>query len=148
MSTGVDVPSVRNIVFFKYVRSAIAFYQMVGRGTRIDIPTGNSMFRVYDYTNATRLFGEDFTTRYKPKTEPTEPKGPIETPPPPPLPLAEGLEFQVTDAGRFIVTTVNGRAMPITVEDYKRQLAAKLIEEAPTLEAFRGVGLLLLNGER
>ncbi|HZU75189.1 MAG TPA: DEAD/DEAH box helicase family protein, partial [Dehalococcoidia bacterium] len=33
LTTGVDVPAVRNIVFFKYVRSPIAFYQMVGRGT-------------------------------------------------------------------------------------------------------------------
>jgi type I restriction enzyme R subunit len=35
LTTGVDVPAVRNIVFFKYVRSPIAFYQMVGRGTRL-----------------------------------------------------------------------------------------------------------------
>ena len=56
LTTGVDVPCVRNIVFFKYVRSPIAFYQMVGRGTRIDAPTNKLMFRIYDYTNATRLF--------------------------------------------------------------------------------------------
>ncbi|HJQ24190.1 MAG TPA: DEAD/DEAH box helicase family protein [Blastocatellia bacterium] len=127
LSTGVDVPIVRNIVFFKYVGSAIAFYQMVGRGTRIDEGSGKLMFRVYDYTNATRLFGEDFTTRYKPNAEPTEPQDPIDKPPL--VPLAEGLEFQVTDAGRMIVTTANGRAMPITIEEYKRQLAAKLITE-------------------
>ena len=63
LTTGVDVPCVRNIVFFKYVRSPIAFYQMVGRGTRIDAPTGKLMFRVYDYTDATRLFGEEFITQ-------------------------------------------------------------------------------------
>ena len=62
LSTGVDVPCVRNIVFFKYLKSPISFYQMVGRGTRIDAPTGKLMFRVYDYTDATRLFGEDFIT--------------------------------------------------------------------------------------
>src|SRR5512141_267369 len=28
-------------------------------GTRIDPTTGKLMFRVYDYTNATRLFGEE-----------------------------------------------------------------------------------------
>jgi type I restriction enzyme R subunit len=50
LTTGVDVPAVRNIVFFKYVRSPIAFYQMVGRGTRLDPPTGKLMFKVYDYT--------------------------------------------------------------------------------------------------
>ena len=59
LTTGVDVPVVENIVFFKYVRSPIAFYQMVGRGTRLNPPTGKLMFRVYDYTNASRLFGQD-----------------------------------------------------------------------------------------
>ena len=39
LTTDVDVPCVRNIVFFKYLKSPISFYQMVGRGTRIDAPT-------------------------------------------------------------------------------------------------------------
>ena len=55
LTTGVDVPCVRNIVFFKYVRSPIAFYQMVGRGTRLYPPDGKLMFRVYDYTDATQI---------------------------------------------------------------------------------------------
>ena len=45
------------------MRSPIAFYQMVGRGTRLNPATGKLMFRVYDYTNATRLFGEDVHNR-------------------------------------------------------------------------------------
>ena len=45
--------------------------------------------------------------------------------------------MQVTDAGRYIVTQVDGKAMPVTVEEYKEQLAAKLVEEAPTLDVFR-----------
>ena len=32
LTTGVDVPRVNNIVFFRYVNSPIAFHQMVGRG--------------------------------------------------------------------------------------------------------------------
>jgi type I restriction enzyme R subunit len=32
---------------------------------------------------------------------------------------------------------VDGRAMPITVEEYKERVAAKLVEAAPTLDAFR-----------
>ena len=35
------------------------------------------------------------------------------------------------------MTNVDGRAMPVTGEEYKQRLAAKLVEEAPTLEAFR-----------
>jgi type I restriction enzyme R subunit len=135
LTTGVDVPRVRNIVFFKYVRSPIAFYQMVGRGTRLDAPTGKLMFRVYDYTDATRLFGSAFVS-----TPPRPPGGGGgEGPPPPPEPtiLVQGFDVRVTDAGRYIVTTVDGQAMPVTVEEYKQRLAAKLIEEAPSIDVFR-----------
>lgn len=137
LSTGVDVPRVRNIVFFKYVQSPIAFYQMVGRGTRLDPATGKLMFRVYDYTNATRLFGRPFIT--KPPQEPPQP-GPYPPPPPGPPPvivLVQGFDVIVTDAGKAILTSVNGQAVPVPVEVYKERLAAKLVEEAPTLETFR-----------
>ena len=134
LTTGVDVPNVRNIVFFKYVRSPIAFHQMVGRGTRIDPPSGKLMFRVYDYTDATRLFGEGFITRFAPSREPAEERAPHPTER---TISVEGFEVRVTDAGRCVLTMVDGRAVPVTVEEYKQQLAARLIEEAPTLEDFR-----------
>ena len=35
MDTGVDVPAIVNLVFFKKVRSKIKFWQMIGRGTRL-----------------------------------------------------------------------------------------------------------------
>jgi len=134
LTTGVDVPCVQNIVFFKYVRSPIAFYQMVGRGTRVDLPTGKLMFRIYDYTDATRLFGGIFESpplrERKPRPEP---------PPPPPEPTIQvaGFEVRVTDAGRYVLIQVDGKAMPVTVEEYKESLAAKLLGEAPTLQEFR-----------
>jgi type I restriction enzyme R subunit len=136
LTTGVDVPCVQNIVFFKYVKSPIAFYQMVGRGTRIDTATGKLMFTVYDYTNATRLFGEGFRTKARP---PRGPGGGGVGPPRPPIPIAqvEGFDVQVSDAGRCILTMVDGQAVPVTVEEYRQRLAAKLVEEAPTLEVFR-----------
>jgi type I restriction enzyme R subunit len=132
LTTGVDVPCVRNIAFFKYVKSPIAFYQMVGRGTRIDAPTGKLMFTVYDYTNATRLFGETFLSKPLKPREKTPP-GPE---PPPPI-VVEGIEVHVTPAGKYILTDVDGKAMPVTVEEYKERLAAKLVAEAPSLEQFR-----------
>jgi type I restriction enzyme R subunit len=134
LTTGVDVPVVRNIVFFKYVRSPIAFYQMVGRGNRLDAATNKLMFRVYDYTDATRLFGQAFISKIVTPRKPRN--GPPPTPPEPTIQV-EGFEIHVTDAGRYIVTNVDGRAMPVTVEEYKQRLAAKLVEEAPTLEQFR-----------
>ena len=135
LTTGVDVPVVQNIVFFKYVRSPIAFYQMIGRGTRLNAPTGKLMFRVYDYTDATRLFGKEFKNKWKPPAGPKQP-GP-EPPPPEPTIVVEGFDVRVTDAGRYIITEVDGKATPVTVEEYKERLAAKLVAEAPTLEEFR-----------
>jgi type I restriction enzyme R subunit len=35
LDTGIDVPEVCNLVFFKPVRSAVKFWQMIGRGTRL-----------------------------------------------------------------------------------------------------------------
>lgn len=136
LSTGVDVPIVQNIAFFRYVRSPIAFYQMIGRGTRLHPPTGKLMFRVYDYTNAIRLFGEAFTSKWTPPRTPNDGREPPSQPPEPPI-LVQGFEVHVTDTGRYIVTTVDGKATPVTVEEYKALLAAKLIEEAPTLDLFR-----------
>lgn len=137
LSTGVDVPNVRNIVFFRYIKSPIAFYQMVGRGTRLDPTTGKLMFRVYDYTDATRLFGGEFKTRLRPP--PTErPNIIIDLPPPPPVAeVDEGISVEVSDAGRFIIVSVDGKAMPIPAEEYRQQLAARLVEQAPTLDEFR-----------
>ena len=135
LTTGVDVPNVRNVVFFKYVRSPIAFYQMVGRGTRIHEASGKLMFRVYDYTDATRLFGEAFVTRLGTTREAPTPIGP--QPDGERTIQVEGVQIRVTDAGRLIVAMVDGKATPITVEAYKARLAAKLVEAAPTLDAFR-----------
>lgn len=139
LTTGVDVPAVRNIAFFRYMKSPISFYQMIGRGTRID--HDKLMFTVYDYTGATRLFAEDFVT--EPKSEPEEPGGgagipPGPPPPPPPAPiLVDGFAVTIDPLNRYIVGTVDGRAMPIPIDDYKAGLSKKLIEECATLADFR-----------
>lgn len=133
LTTGVDVPCVRNIVFFKYVRSPIAFYQMVGRGTRLDAPTDKLMFRVYDYTNATRLFGHDFVTANA--TVQQGHPGPLQ--PVEPTLQVEGFDVHVTQAGTYILANVDGQIKPVTIEEYKEMLTAKLTAEAPTLDQFR-----------
>ena len=135
LTTGVDVPAVRNVVFFKYVRSPITFYQMVGRGTRLDETTGKLMFRVYDYTDASRLFGSAFQTRF---SLPSEPEGTESGPKPERVLQVHGFDVHVTDAGRYILTMGDdGKATPVTVEEYRERLAAKLVAVAPTLNAFR-----------
>jgi type I restriction enzyme R subunit len=142
LSTGVDVPVLRNIVFFRYVKSPISFHQMVGRGTRLDPTTGKLMFRVYDYTNATRLFSEDFVTRFasrklREQGEPVEPEPTIEV---------AGFDVRVSPAGRFIlVSDEKGRAIPVTVEVYRERLAAKL--KTPDVRAAGGLAALQLMGK-
>jgi type I restriction enzyme R subunit len=137
LTTGVDVPVVRNIVFFKYVRSPISFYQMVGRGTRLDPATGKLMFRVYDYTNATRLFGEAFLSRMRAPRKAGGADGDLLPDDREPIIQAEGFEVRVSAAGRYIVTKVDGKDTVLTIEEYKERLAARLVTECPTLEAFR-----------
>lgn len=111
---------------------------MVGRGTRIDTPTNKLMFRVYDYTEATDLFGGKLITR--PPAAHTGPgAGPeLIAPPEPEPPISvEGFEVHITDAGRYIVADVDGAAQAIPVEEYKARLAARLVQETPTLAEFR-----------
>lgn len=135
LSTGVDVPNVRNIAFFRYIYSPISFYQMLGRGIRIDIASGKLMFYVYDYTGATELFGEEFITKPTSKDD-----GPNPPPPPPPAEptiIVDGFDVEINDGGRFVVIQQDGQATPITVEEYKNRLATQLIAEAPNLEEFR-----------
>jgi type I restriction enzyme R subunit len=58
LTTGVDAPSVRNIVFMKPIGSVVTFKQIVGRGSRLCPDTGKYWFRVIDYTDASRLFDD------------------------------------------------------------------------------------------
>jgi type I restriction enzyme R subunit len=152
ITTGVDVPILRNVVFFKYVRSPIAFQQMMGRGSRIHLPTNKLMFRVYDYTDATRLLGEDF----KVKPRPPGPPGPPV--PPEKIIRVEGFDVHINPAGTYIVTKIDDRLGMVTIEEYKQRLAQRLIEEAKTLDDFRSlwidpqkrktlIGLLPDNGQ-
>lgn len=61
MDTGIDVPDVVNLVFFKQVRSKIKFLQMIGRGTRLSKDLyGPGMdkqgFLIFDYFDNFRFF--------------------------------------------------------------------------------------------
>ena len=61
MDTGIDVPDIVNLVFFKQVRSKIKFLQMIGRGTRLSADLyGPGMdkqgFQIFDYFDNFRYF--------------------------------------------------------------------------------------------
>ncbi|MEM3473709.1 MAG: DEAD/DEAH box helicase family protein [Nitrososphaeria archaeon] len=124
ITTGVDVPILQNIVFFRYVKSPIAFHQMLGRGSRIHTPTNKLMFRVYDYTNASRLLGEDFITRSSPSKESESIEERKEM-----IIRVEGFDVHINPAGTYIVMDVNGKLGKVTIEEYKQALASKIREE-------------------
>jgi type I restriction enzyme R subunit len=61
LDTGVDVPEILNLVFFKVIRSKIKFIQMIGRGTRLcpDIfgpGKDKDCFYIFDYLNNFEFF--------------------------------------------------------------------------------------------
>jgi type I restriction enzyme R subunit len=60
LSTGIDVPSICNIVFMRRVRSRILYEQMLGRATRLYPEIGKEVFKIYD---AVRLYEalQDYT---------------------------------------------------------------------------------------
>lgn len=133
LSTGVDVPCVRNIVFFRYLESAIVFHQMVGRGTRIDEASGKLMFRLYDYTNMIRLFGRDFIT---PPPRPGGGGDGHDDDAEPTL-IAGGFAVKVNRGGHFVLGEKGGKLVPVAYEEYKRDLAKRLKSEASNLAQFR-----------
>ncbi|MBI1178712.1 DUF4145 domain-containing protein [bacterium] len=68
LDTGIDVPEVVNLVFFKLVRSKTKFWQMVGRGTRLcpDLfgpGKDKEFFYIFDYCQNLEFFGQNPDTK-------------------------------------------------------------------------------------
>lgn len=64
LDTGIDVPDILNLVFFKIIRSKIKFLQMIGRGTRLSeniFGQGQDKeeFYIFDYCENFDFFGEN-----------------------------------------------------------------------------------------
>jgi type I restriction enzyme R subunit len=59
LTTGVDVPTCKNIVLARVVGSICDFKQIIGRGTRVRDDYGKLWFSIVDYTGAaTRMFAD------------------------------------------------------------------------------------------
>lgn len=58
LSTGVDLPTVRNIVIFRPIGSIELFKQIIGRGTRLFPDDDKLSFDIIDYSGATALFAD------------------------------------------------------------------------------------------
>lgn len=143
LEAGVDIERLNAVVFFRYLQSAIKFYQMVGRGTRIHEETQKYKFWLYDYTGVTDLFGTDFITD-PPRPggggggggEGPEPPGPGPGPETPPVPEIPGKTL-ITPQGRYILSRRDGRDVPIPVDEYRREMIQRVLREAQNLDEFR-----------
>jgi len=133
ITTGVDVPILKNVVFFKYVNSPIAFQQMMGRGSRMHLPTNKLMFRVYDYTNATRLLGKSFITKPKPSSEPKEPAEERKER----IIRVEGFDVHINPAGKYVATKVGDKMGMVTIEEYTQMIASHLTQQIQTMDELR-----------
>ena len=59
LTTGVDAPTVQNIVLVRIINSMTEFKQIIGRGTRVRDDYGKLFFSILDYTgSATRMFAD------------------------------------------------------------------------------------------
>jgi type I restriction enzyme R subunit len=59
LTTGVDIPTCKNIVLARVVGSMVEFKQIIGRGTRVRDDYDKYYFNILDYTgSATRLFAD------------------------------------------------------------------------------------------
>lgn len=75
LDTGIDVPEVVNLVFFKAVRSKVKFLQMIGRGTRLcpDLfgpGQDKSEFLIFDFCGNFEYFNENPAGASSPVGEP------------------------------------------------------------------------------
>jgi type I restriction enzyme, R subunit len=64
LDTGIDVPEVVNLVFFKLVRSKTKFWQMIGRGTRLrpdlfGLKQDKEFFYLFDYCQNLEFFSQN-----------------------------------------------------------------------------------------
>lgn len=59
LTTGVDAPTVQNVVLVRVINSMTEFKQIIGRGTRVRDDYGKLFFNILDYTgSATRMFAD------------------------------------------------------------------------------------------
>lgn len=143
LEAGVDIERLNSVVFFRYLQSSIKFYQMVGRGTRIHEETKKYKFWLYDYTGVTDLFGTDFIS------DPPHPRpngggegggegglyggdGPV----PPRVGEIPGQTAVISD-GNYILGRREGQDVRIPIDEYRREMIARVVSEAHSLDEFR-----------
>lgn len=72
LTTGVDAPTIKNVVLARVIGSMVEFKQIIGRGTRVREDYGKLFFNILDYTgSALSMFSDpDFDGEPLPPEEP------------------------------------------------------------------------------
>jgi len=145
LEAGVDIERLNAVVFFRYLKSAIKFYQMVGRGTRIHEETHKYKFWLYDYTGVSDLFGTDFISK-PPRpggggggggAGEEGPDGGGDDDDRPRVAGIGGHYVYITPQGHFILSRRDGQDVAIPVDEYRREMIKRVLSEASNLDQFR-----------
>jgi len=59
LTTGIDVPSICNLIFLRRVNSRILYDQMIGRATRRCDDIGKEVFQIYDCVGVTEIMSKE-----------------------------------------------------------------------------------------
>jgi type I restriction enzyme, R subunit len=145
LEAGVDIERLNAVVFFRYLKSAIKFYQMVGRGTRIHEETQKYKFWLYDYTGVTELFGTEFISKpRKPREGGTGRNGGDDGGDTgggggdaPAVGEVRGHAVKITPEGRFILGSRDGKEVAIPIDVYRSEIIQRVLNEAHNLTDFK-----------
>ncbi|HNY32559.1 MAG TPA: DEAD/DEAH box helicase family protein [Fibrobacteria bacterium] len=133
LTTGVDAPTVKNVVLVRVVGAMSEFKQIIGRGTRVRDDYDKLWFNILDYTGcATRMFADpDFDGDPAHVTEEEmDQAGKVELPPPDELDdpaVFAGSEGMT--AVRSLVPEDSGSARKFYVDGGEVRIAAHLVYE-------------------
>jgi type I restriction enzyme R subunit len=110
LDTGIDVPEVVNLVFFKIVRSKTKFWQMVGRGTRtcedlFGLGQDKEEFIIFDFCQNLEFFNEN----------PQITDGPVARP------IGERLFVSRVDLVNALVESGNESSLAVDIKDRLHQ---------------------------
>jgi type I restriction enzyme R subunit len=147
LEAGVDIERLNAVVFFRYLKSAIKFYQMVGRGTRIHEETEKYKFWLYDYTGVTDLFGTEFISKPRPPGGGGGNGGGGDDGgdtgggggDAPAIGEVRGHAVKITPQGRFILGSRDGKEIAIPIDEYRKEIIQRVISEAHNLDDFRNL---------
>ena len=161
LDTGIDVPEVVNLVFFKLVRSKTKFWQMIGRGTRL-CPNlfapgqGKEFFFLFDYCRNLEFFSQNIPASEGRVADSLSAKlfksrldliGAIDERigPPPEYAVADSVEFErdsgllEKDVRRRTVATLHREVESMNLDNFVVRPKRRLVEKYAKREAWNAL---------